>query len=792
MTKSLHTLQHSNPLADNADSIEVIISRIGKSRDKVIPILQAIQDVYRYLPPEALQYVCDHTDITEEQINGVSTFYSQFRCTPAGEHSIHVCMGTACHVKGAPSIFDAFKRFLNLSGDEDTSVDGKYTLQEVACLGCCTLAPAIQIDGLTYGKVVQQEIPHIIEDFLSGSLTKKSAHTFVKALPVLGEIRLGLGSCCVASGSKKVEEAVRQSMQKHRIPATLKEVGCVGMCHQVPLLELEKAGQAPVLYAKVEPAQVDRILMQHFPPLSWFARMKQSIAQNLDNWFEGDFISVEEQLLDTGMKPVADFLGKQQHVATAYKGILNPDDLDEYREKGGFEALRKVLFEFGAECTIEEIKRSGLRGRGGAGFPAWEKWNIVNRESAESKYVICNGDEGDPGAFMDRMLLESFPYRILEGMLIAAFCAGASKAYLYIRAEYPLAVQRMQQAIEVCRAQGLLGNSILESDFSIDIEIFEGAGAFVCGEESALIASMEGERGMPRIRPPYPVKKGLFGKPTLVNNVETFANVPWIISQGADAFQQFGTEKSVGTKVFSLAGKINRGGLIEVPMGITIREIVEDIGGGIQHGKKFKAVQIGGPSGGCIPEKYADTPVDFQFLKKMGSMMGSGGLVVLDEQDCMVDMAHYFLSFTQEQSCGKCVFCRAGTKHMLEILDDLCAGAGKPGDLEKLEALAHDVQKGSLCGLGKTASNPILTSLRYFRDEYEAHMQGRCPAKKCKALITYHISKECIACTKCAQACPVEAIAFTPYEQHEIDTEKCIHCDACRQVCPVDAINIES
>lgn len=787
-----HAPPHSKPPADCADTMEAILHRIGRSPDKVIPVLQAIQVVYRYLPPEALQYVCDHTDITAEQISGVSTFYSQFRHTPAGEHSIHVCMGTACHVKGAPSIFDAFKRFLKLSNGEDTSEDGKFTLEEVACLGCCTLAPAIQIDGVTYGKVVQQEIPNVIEDFLSGSQEKMPGSTFVKAQSIQGEIRLGLGSCCVASGSKKVEEAVRRSMQKYHIPASLKEVGCVGMCHQVPLLELEKEGQEPVLYAKVEPDQVDKILSRHFPPLSWFDRIRQNIALSMDDWFGGELMATEELILDTAMQPVADFLGKQQHIATAYKGILNPDDLHEYRQKGGFGALHKVLHELGQEAAIEEIKKTGLRGRGGAGFPAWQKWDIVRRENTATKYVICNGDEGDPGAFMDRMLLESFPYRILEGMLIAAFCAGASQAFLYIRAEYPLAVYRIRQAIELCRKQGLLGDSILDSDFSIDIAIFEGAGAFVCGEESALIASMEGERGMPRIRPPYPVQKGLFGKPTLVNNVETFANVPWIISQGAEAFQQYGTAGSPGTKVFSLAGKINRGGLIEVPMGISIREIVEDIGGGIQHGKKFKAVQIGGPSGGCIPEKLADTPVDFQFLKKMGSMMGSGGLVVLDEQDCMVDMAHYFLSFTQEQSCGKCVFCRAGTKHMLEILDRLCMGEGKQDDLHTLESLAHEVQKGSLCGLGKTAPNPIITSLRYYRNEYEAHIAGHCPAKKCKALISYHIGTACIGCTKCAQACPVEAIAFRPHEQHEIDNDKCTRCDACRQICPVDAVSIES
>ena len=459
--------------------------------------------------------------------------------------------------------------------------------------------------------------------------------------------------------------------------------------------------------------------------------------------------------------------------------------------------------------VIDEIKASGLRGRGGAGFSTGRKWQLVHDQSSDEKYIICNGDEGDPGAFMDRMLLESYPYRIIEGMIIAAYATGARHGIFYIRAEYPLAVQRINEAIQVCQQEGILGMQDAGwqmadirsrmadgrwqmARFSFDIRIFEGAGAFVCGEETALIASVEGNRGIPRLRPPYPAIHGLYGKPTLINNTETFAMVSWIIRKGSSAFASIGSEGSKGSKVFALAGKVNRGGLIEVPMGITIRKIVEEIGGGIAGDRQFKAVQIGGPSGGCIPAALADLPIDFEALSEAGGMMGSGGLVVLDESDCMVDIAHYFLSFTQSQSCGQCTFCRIGTRRMLELLEKICSGEGVTEDLEKLEHLARSTQAGSLCGLGKTAPNPVLSTLRYFRHEYEAHINGRCPAGKCAAIISYTINEECIGCTKCAQRCPSDAIAFKPYEVHNIEQEKCIKCDICRQVCPVNAVIVKS
>jgi NADH:ubiquinone oxidoreductase subunit F (NADH-binding)/Pyruvate/2-oxoacid:ferredoxin oxidoreductase delta subunit len=416
---------------------------------------------------------------------------------------------------------------------------------------------------------------------------------------------------------------------------------------------------------------------------------------------------------------------------------------------------------------------------------------MVAKQNDKLKYLICNGDEGDPGAFMDRMLLESYPYRIIEGIIIAAYAVGASDGYFYIRAEYPLAVSRIKQALIYTRESGYLGNNILGSGFSFDIKIAEGAGAFVCGEETALIESIQGNRGFPRIRPPFPAVKGLWGHSTLVNNTETFALISYILRNGSDKFNRIGTEKSKGTKVFALAGKVARGGLIEVPMGISIKQVVEEIGGGIANNRQFKAVQIGGPSGGCIPASMSDTPIDFESLTKLGAMMGSGGLVILDDTDCMVDIARFFLSFTQNESCGKCTFCRIGTRRMLDILNNLCSGTAKRGDLEELENLANWTKVGSLCGLGKTAPNPVLSSLKYFRDEYEAHLNGVCPTGKCTELITYSVNDNCIGCTLCAQKCPVDAIVFKPHEKHNIDTELCIKCDACKQVCPEDAIDVK-
>ena len=647
------------------------------------------------------------------------------------------------------------------------------------------------------------------------------------------EIRIGLGSCGVASGGEPVRAALQQAAQRAGARVQVKTVGCNGMCHCEPMVEVVEPGGRVTLYGNVTPEAADSIARKHLRP-AWLPTWTHSVA--------GDY------QLDRQTGPAANYLGKQKRIVLENCGEIDPLNIDDYLARDGYQALSNCLASpvgqasspvnpaesrdrpapsvgqasspvnpadsrlqiahsprpggaGGAVCpeqspglfrppalspadVIEAIANSGLRGRGGAGFPTGTKWKLARANPDPVKYVICNGDEGDPGAFMDRLVLESDPHRVLEGLAIAAYAVGATQGYLYIRAEYPLAVRHTRAAILQATERGLLG--------ALRLEVREGAGAFVCGEETALIQSLEGKRGMPKLRPPYPVERGFRGKPTVINNVETLACVPWILRHGAAAFAAFGAGTSRGTKVFALAGKIQRGGLIEVPMGITIREVVEEIGGGIRHGRQFKAVQLGGPSGGCIPARLADTPIDYDALAQTGAIMGSGGMVVLDERDCMVDIARFFLKFTQAESCGKCTFCRIGTKRMLEILERLSAGHGRPGDLEKLATLADYVSRGSLCGLGQTAPNPVLTTLRYFREEYEAHLEGRCPAGRCPALIRYRVTANCIGCTLCAQACPVGAIAYRPYEKHEVDESLCTRCDMCRQACQDDAIEVVS
>ena len=772
--------------------VDQIVGKIGIKAGDVIPILHAVQKKYNYLPESALRRVCEITEITPASITGVSTFYSQFRHTPIGKHIIRVCTGTACHVKGSELVYDAFCRELHIERGQDTDPDFLFTVQKIACLGCCTIAPVVQIDDVTYGHVKTDGVSNILRDFLRHK-TRSAEDTPDRKVPIgkVGEIKIGLGSCCVASGSHRVQQALERSLVETGINTQVKRVGCVGMCHRTPLLEVSVPDKDPVLYDSVKPEDVRRILLTHYKPQTLGQRIKNAAFSFIENILEdpntNGFTRHPLYVRDPNVQA---FLGRQKHIATEHSGQIDPLDLEEYREKGGFKALASCLGEMPPDEVIGQIKLSGLRGRGGAGYPSGQKWEIVQQSQDNTKYIICNGDEGDPGAFMDRMILESYPFRVIEGMIIAAYTVGAHDGYFYIRAEYPLAVLRVKDAIRQCQECGLLGENILGKGYSLELHIMEGAGAFVCGEETALIASLEGKRGNPRYRPPYPAQKGLWGHSTLVSNCETFATVPWIIRNGAETFSQMGTDQSKGTKVFSLAGKIARGGLIEVPMGITIQEIVHDIGGGIENDRPFKAVQIGGPSGGCIPAELAHTRVDYEDLTKVGAMMGSGGLLVMDDSDCMVDIARYFLSFTQNQSCGKCTFCRIGTRHMLRILEDLCAGKGKQDDLDKLEEIAHKTKQGSLCGLGKTAPNPVLTTLTYFREEYEAHLKGVCPAKRCKELITYTIDETCIGCTVCAQKCPGGAITIVPYQRHMIDQTKCVKCGTCKQVCPTESVDI--
>jgi NADH-quinone oxidoreductase subunit F len=573
------------------------------------------------------------------------------------------------------------------------------------------------------------------------------------------------------------------------------------------MIEVSKPGASSISYSGLTPEQARDLVAHHFRPRGFRRRISSLWTRTLDHLLlDEPAAKVANSAINNTESGVAAFLGRQVHIATEGFGKLDPLNLDEYVAHGGFGALAECLKDAaslslsssGGEKTakltpdaiIDVIERSGLRGRGGAGFPTGPKWRMARQQPGDVKYVICNGDEGDPGAFMDRMLLESFPYRIIEGLAIAAVAVGAHEGIFYIRHEYPLAVKRVRAAIKLCQKRGWLGDRLLGTDYPLRLSIKEGAGAFVCGEETALVASIEGKRGMPRLRPPFPIEAGLWGKPTVINNVETLALVPWILRRGAEAFSAYGTRTSKGTKVFALAGNVQRGGLIEIPMGTTIGQIVQEIGGGVAPGRTFKAVQIGGPSGGCVPARLADTPVDYESLRDVGAIMGSGGLIVLDDTACMVDIARYFLQFTQNQSCGKCTFCRIGTRRMLDILERLCAGKGQKQDLVELERLGNQVGAGSLCGLGKTAPNPVLTTLRYFHDEYEAHLEGRCPAKKCVALIKYSVRENCTGCTICAQHCPVNAIPMTPYQRHVIDTEKCTRCDSCREMCPHDAIEV--
>jgi len=785
------------PVSEEAvdlDVVDRIVAERGTAPSATIPILQALQAHFRYLPRAALERVCQITEITPARIMGVATFYSQFRLKPVGRHVVSVCHGTACHVAGAQAITDALRRHLGLEGDEDTDRRRLFTLAEVACLGCCSLAPVMRVDDRVFGRLTPDSAPKMLEKFLEETRHPAPAPRRRPALDDAGgvEVRIGLGSCCIASGSGQVQVALEEAAREFGTAVNVRCGGCVGMCHRVPLVEVVDEQGRAARYGNVRPTVARNLLRRHLRPRSLAAQIR-SAAARLSDLFTRDsaWESPDAYALDEDGDAVHAFLGKQKHIVLEGCGEMDPLSIEEYMARGGYRALERCVRQRSPEEVIQTVVASGLRGRGGAGFPTGEKWASVRRQPGPKKYVIVNGDEGDPGAFMDRMLLESYPHRVLEGLAIAAYAVGADEGYLYIRAEYPLAVERVRQAIALATERGFLGERVCGTDFGLHLHIMEGAGAFVCGEETGLIASIEGRRGMPSFRPPYPAQRGLWGRPTSVNNVETYATVPWIIRNGPEAFQAVGTETSKGTKVFALAGRIVRGGLIEVPMGITIGEIVEEIGGGIRDGRAFKAVQIGGPSGGCLPASLRDTRVDYEELTRTGAIMGSGGLVVMDDRTCMVDIARYFLQFTQNESCGKCTFCRVGTKRMLEILDRLCAGEGRGGDLTRLEDLARHVQRTSLCGLGQTAPNPVLTTLRYFREEYEAHIEGRCPARRCRALITYEITDECIGCTLCAQYCPTEAIAVRPYEKHEIDPEKCIRCGTCASVCPAEAVTVE-
>jgi len=592
------------------------------------------------------------------------------------------------------------------------------------------------------------------------------------------EMRICAGTACHASGRVAVRETIKEELAARGLAdkVAVVETGCHGFCEQGPIVVIQPKG---IFYPHVRP---------------------QDVAAIIEASVQAD--EVVEKLLyrdpATG-QPLAHeaeipFYKEQRRLVLSLNGKVDPYSIDDYLTRDGYSALAKVLGEDDPDEVIDLVERSGLRGRGGAGFPTGTKWRFTRRTAGERKYIICNADEGDPGAFMDRSVLEGNPHVVMEGMIIAAFAIGAQEGYVYVRAEYPFAVERLRAALGQARERGLLGTDILGSGWDFDIQINEGAGAFVCGEETALIASIEGKRGMPRTRPPYPAVSGLWGAPTNINNVETYANVPWIVHNGAEAFAAMGIDDSRGTKIFSLTGKVANGGLVEVAMGATLRHIIFTIGGGMLPGRTFKAVQLGGPSGGCLPAEMLDIGIDYEALMASGAIVGSGGLVVVDDTNCMVDLARFFLQFTQDESCGKCVPCRLGTKRMLETLERITEGEGREGDIELLEELSQYISDGTLCALGGTAPNPVLTTLRYFRDEYEAHInEKRCPAGRCKALITYYIDPEtCTGCTLCAKKCPTGVISGEKKQAHVIDVSGCIKCDTCRQVCKFGAVKVRS
>lgn len=585
------------------------------------------------------------------------------------------------------------------------------------------------------------------------------------------KIVVGEGSCGIAAGADSVYSAIKKRLSQEGTSSELMTItGCIGMCYLEPIVDLYNDDNTLAARLVRVPAEAGADIAEAAMSNN-LSKIKKLIIESEDS----------------------EFLGKQTRIALRNCGIINPEDINDYIKRGGYESIKKILSDMTPEQVIDEVKISGLAGRGGAGFPTWFKWNAARASKEMPKYLICNADEGDPGAFMDRAIIESDPHSLIEGMLIGAYAIGAGEAIVYVRAEYPLAIVRLTRAIKQAKAAGLLGDNILGSGFSCDVRIKAGAGAFVCGEETALIESLEGKRGMPRLKPPFPAQSGYWNKPSNINNVETFANIPWIFSFGGQAFASMGTADSKGTKVFALTGKIKRGGLIEVPMGKTLRNIIFDIGGGIAGGGSFKAVQMGGPSGGCIPEELLDTIIDYKKLGATGAIMGSGGMVVMDESTCMVGMAKFFLDFTAQESCGKCVHCRLGTKRMQEILGRIVRGDGKEGDIELLEELCLAIKDGALCGLGQTAPNPVLTTIRYFKHEYVAHINDKkCPAGECAALIKYKIDPDtCRGCSLCAKKCPVGAITGLIKQPYVIDSEKCTRCGQCKVLCRFGAIYTE-
>jgi NADH:ubiquinone oxidoreductase subunit F (NADH-binding)/NADH:ubiquinone oxidoreductase subunit E/Pyruvate/2-oxoacid:ferredoxin oxidoreductase delta subunit len=789
-----------------AQTVREILTRYPRDESSLIMVLQDVQDVLNYLPEDAINAVAEGMGLPRSRVYSVASFYKAFSLTPRGRHQVDVCMGTACHVRGAGRLVNQLSEELGVPPG-GTTEDLEFSLNTVNCVGACALGPVLLADGEMHGEMTPRKVTRAVDRCRSGEAAGAGKHscrcaaekTGFGAEPVvrlpspaaLDELRAQIvadqaavkttlsicaGTGCLAKGSLAVAGALETATGEKGLDVEfnlrLKKTGCHGFCEKGPLVVIEPAG---IFYTNVKTADVDEIVEKTL--------LGGEVVERL---LYRDPITKERAETYTDIP----FYARQQRIALRNIGRVDPSRIEDYIAAGGYRGLAAALSGRTPEEVIDEIDRSGLRGRGGGGFPTGKKWRTCRNAGEGVKYVLCNADEGDPGAFMDRSICEGDPHAVLEGMAIGAYAVGAGEGYIYVRKEYPLAVEHLSRAIEEAKKRGLLGDNILGTGFSYDVKITRGGGAFVCGESSALMQSIAGKVGEPRAKYVHSVLKGLYEKPTVLNNVETWANVPWIMTEGSGKFAALGTERSKGTKAFSLVGKVKNTGLVEVPMGITLREIIFEIGGGIIKDRPFKGVQTGGPSGGCLPESKLDIPVDFDTLTAAGSMMGSGGMIVMDDQTCMVDVARYFIDFLNEESCGKCAACRLGLAAMKEILDRICAGEGRDDDIATMEKLFAVLDDGALCGLGNSAANPVRSTLAFFRDEYEAHIRDkRCPAGVCRALITYSIDEEsCTGCGLCLKSCPRDAIAGEKKGLHVIDEKKCDRCGICVASCKFDSV----